>query len=229
MVRTRAALLGTLALLLVSGVTTSTASAGGPYWHVGGARLGQGVAKQITLQVKGAFVIDSASPVLATECASAVSEGATIEGQGQSQGQDKGRFKLTKCMAITENGLCTVEEPITTSQLKSHLVTFRGGQKKYADLFEPQQGVSILAIKIIACGTLTGIYKVDGSVAAEFLPAEVENQEGLFNFPLIPINEVFLEQQTKKPELKIGIKKAEIIAAFGARLATNERFGVFGT
>jgi hypothetical protein len=35
-------LLGALALLVVSGLAASTASAAGPYWHVGGSRFEKG-------------------------------------------------------------------------------------------------------------------------------------------------------------------------------------------
>jgi hypothetical protein len=232
MFKTRVALLGALVLIVASGLASSTASAAGPYWRVNGARLGQGASKQINLQLKGGAVLDTKvlGVAVTVECATGVSEGATIEGQGQFQGQDKGRLTFKKCMAVLGGTFCEVREPVTTNQLKSHLVTFSGGQKKYADLFEPQQGENIVTIDLagLKCG-MEVKFTVKGSVAAEVIPAEVESQDSLLNFPLFAIKEVFLEQQAKKPELKVGAEKAEFIAAFGAKLESGERFGVWGT
>jgi hypothetical protein len=232
MIKTRVALLGALVLILVSGLASSTASAAGPYWRVNGARLGQGASKQINLQLKGRAALETKVGGIMTtvECETGISKGATIEGQGQFQGQDKGRLTLKKCIAALGATVCEVREPVTTNQLKSHLVTFNGGQKKYADLFEPTQGTSIVTIDLagLKCG-MEVKFTVTGSVAAEIIPAEVESQDLLLNFPLFGIKEVFLEQQAKRPELKVGAEKAEFIAAFGAKLESGERFGVWGT
>jgi hypothetical protein len=58
MPKIRVALIGVLVVLGISGTATSTASAvaAGPYWRVGGVRLGQGETKQLKLQLKGKFV-----------------------------------------------------------------------------------------------------------------------------------------------------------------------------
>ncbi len=230
--KTKVALLGALALIVASGFAASSASAAGPYWRVNGARLGQGAIRQVNLQLKGRVAIDTkVGGVLTTvECESGVSEGATIEGQGQFQGQDKGRLTLKKCIAAFGSSICEVREPVTTNQLKSYLATYSGGQKKYADVFEPQQGENIVTIELagVKCGAEVK-FTLKGSAAAEVQPAEVESQELLLNFPQFAIKEVFHEGQLKRTELKVGAEKAEYIAAFGAKLATGEPFGVWGT
>jgi hypothetical protein len=114
-----------------------------------------------------------------------------------------------------------------TNQTKSHLVTYSGGQTKYADLFEPTQGNVFTLLKL--GGVCAMSLNVTGSVAAEVLPAEVEGQEGLLNFPAEPIKTVFLEQQAKTIGLMLGTKEAKFGAGFGARLETNETYGVFGS
>ncbi len=230
--KTRVALLGALGLLLVGGISASTALASGPYWHVNGVKLTQGT-KQLKLQNKGIYIqnVKIAETNLVTECARGISEGATIEGNGVNAGQGKGRLVFTQCKISTPHS-CKIAEPITTRQSKAHLVTFKGAQSKYALLFEPQQGTvfSTYVITKIPGETciIEGTYTVEGRVAAELVPKEAESQEGLVYFPSPPISTVFIGQEETKIGLKLFGGEFAISGAFGARLATNERFGVFG-
>ncbi len=212
-------------------LTTANETRRGPYWRVGGARLSSGT-KQINLQVKGTSSLKSkVVGVAATvECGFATSEGAALEGNGPAQGQDKGALKFSECKVLTPTK-CAVE-PVKTVNTKSHLVTYEGSQSKYADLFEPQQGEVLATVKIIN-GTekcaITGEFPLKGSVAAEIIPKEAETQEGLLNFPATPIEKVFLENKEKPVKLTLGGEPAKLTAAFSAKLATGEPFGVFGT
>ena len=212
-------------------LTTANETRRGPYWRVGGSRLSSGT-KQINLQVKGTSSIKSkVVGVAATvECGFATSEGAALEGNGSAQGQDKGALKFSECKVSTP-AKCAVE-PVKTVNTKSHLVTYEGSQSKYADLFEPQQGEVLATIKVIN-GTekcaVAGEFPLKGSVAAEIIPKEAETQEALLNFPATPIEKVFLENKEKLVKLALGAEPAKLTAAFSAKLATGEPFGVFGT
>jgi len=222
MLKMRATLLGVLALLIVSGISSASASALGPYWHSNGIKMTQSTV-QTELQNKGNAVLKSevtgVGPVT-IECGVAVSEGATVEGNGNGQGQGKGRIKFSSCASTS----CPVAEPINTSQTKSHLVTYKGGQTKYALLFEPTQGTVFTVIKL--GGACAMALNVVGSVAAEILPVESESQNGLLVFPPTPIPKVFLEQQEKTVGLTLGPKAAVFSATFGVKATTQ--FGVYG-
>jgi hypothetical protein len=213
-------------------LTTANETRRGPYWYVGGSRLTSGT-KQLNLQVKGAALFKSkVVGVAATiECTKASSEGATLEGNGFAQGQDKGRLTFSTCHVSTAG--CVVAEPMTTVNTKSHLVTFAGSQSKYADLFEPQQGEVLVTVNLVngketKCAVV-GEFPIKGTVAAEVVPKESESQEGLLNFPETPIEKVFLENKEKLVKLALGGEPAKFTGGFAAKLATGERFGVFGT
>lgn len=233
-IKMRAGVLALLALFIVSGIAASASSAAGPYWHVASSRLGQGQVRQLKLQLKGTAVLSasfSAESKVTVVCNSSVSEGATIEGQGERQGQGKGRITFTSCKVTKPTSGCTVVEPITTAQVKSHLVTYAGTQAKYAELFEPTEGKTYVTLKFVGsgCGVVVGSQPVTGTVAAEVLPVEKESQEGLLNFPAEPLTKVFLEGEEKKPGLFLGGHETVFNAAYGARLATGEQWGVFGS
>jgi hypothetical protein len=231
MLKIRVALLGVLVLLISSGIAASAASAAGPFWHVNGTKFTKG-SKQNTLQNKMPVVLSSEIGTVPVKvvCTVSESEGATIEGNGNNQGQDKGRLKFTSCTVNVSK--CMVIEPIVTSLTKSHLVTFKGSQTKYADLLEPSEGTFFATVKITketeAC-SVAAVLEVKGSVAAEVYPKEHETKEGLLNFPSIPIGTVFLEGVEKNPGLFVGLKEARFSAAYGSKLVTGETFGVFGT
>jgi hypothetical protein len=242
MLKTRVALLGVLALFIASGIATSTASASGPFWHVKGSKLAQGT-KQLKLQLKGSATLTSkiAAVEVTITCASSKSEGATIEGSGvQKPGQDKGSLVFSQCKFPKPLLGCQTQEVIQVKQTKSRLVTFKGAQTKYADLFEPQQGETFATIILKNNGAETCNVKpvqlpVKGSVAAEIVPKEAEVQEMLLNFPETPINTVFVENEQKNQQeelsigLFLGVEEAKFKAAYGSRLETEEPFGVFST
>jgi hypothetical protein len=236
--KTRVALVGLLTLLVIGGAAASTASAAGPYWRVNGARLGQGVAKQIKFQLKGPIFLKAipTTTEILIECKSGISEGATIEGQGNFQGQDKGRFTFRQCRVIKPLGCAGLVEPITTNQLKSYLAynNTAGAQQKFVDVFEPQQGNVIVVFKQAAGGKEECLVApeatLSGSFAAEIVPTESENQENLLSLPETAITSVVHEQQTKTIRLTfVEGSTATLKGAFGARLETGERWGVFGT
>ncbi len=230
MCKTRVALLGVLALFIASGIAASTASAVGPYWHVNGAKFTAGT-RQNKLQLKGNALLSteiSTTKVVIT-CVTSVAEGATIEGNGNNQGQDKGRIKYSNCSVNQPN--CVVE-PITTKPTKSYLVTFKGGQTKYADIIEPTEGEIFTTVKITkgteAC-EVADVLEVKGSIAAELITKEKEQKEGLLFFPETTISPVFHEGIEKRPGLFLGLKPAAFSAAYGSALVTGETFGVFGS
>jgi hypothetical protein len=201
-----------------------------PDWFVGGTQLKQGV-RQVKWQVKGRPVIsiDFGEAKVVLECNRSVSEGATIEGQGNFQGQGKGRLAFTSCKVAKPEKECTVAEPITTVQLKTHLASF-DGQTKIAELVEPTEGKTYFTIKFNGkgCGVITGAQSITGSLAAEVVPANAENQEGLLNFPERPITKVSLEGQERTLGLLLGGNPMVLSLAYGTRLETGESFGAFG-
>jgi len=223
MIKARVALLGALALFIVSGVAAPMASASGPFWHVGGSKFESGT-RQIKLQSKGSLVLKST--VLEIECKNSISEGATIEGSTTTQGQGKGRVSYSSCSVLKPTA-CTVAQPIVTNPLKAHLAE-SSTQTNYVELFEPGQGSVFVVLNLSGC-TLKEV-GVTGSIAAELIPTKVEGQEGLVVFPSTPISKVKLEGVEKTPKLEtVGIA-ATFTGAYGARLATfPEKFGVFET
>ncbi len=196
-----------------------------PDWYVNGSQLKQG-SRQIKLQLKGTAVFKTEltgfGPIT-IECNGIASEGATIDGYGNNQGQSKGRMTVTSC----KSAVCPTAEPIVTKQLKAHLVTFNGQQTKYAELFEPTEGEVFATLKFGGACLLA--VNVTGDIAAEIVPKEKEVQELALIFPEIPISRVIHEGQEVKQGLFLGPKEAKFGGYFGARLATNEKFGVFGS
>jgi hypothetical protein len=200
-----------------------------PDWFVGGIQLKQGV-RQMKWQVKGTPILSATfgEAKVVVECNRSVSEGATIEGQGNFQGQGKGRLTFTSCK-VAKPEKCTVAEPITTVQTKAHLASFRG-QSKIAVLFEPTEGKTYVTLKFSGsgCGVIAGSEPVTGTVAAEAIPTNVEGQEGLLNFPEQAIKTVSLEGQERSLGLSLGGQPTVFSAAYGVRLASGESFGAFG-
>jgi hypothetical protein len=237
MLKTRVALLGVLALFIASGIAASTASAAqpaGPYWRVNGSRLGQGVAKQVKLQAKGVTVLKwklAAGLTTTIECHQSESEGATIEGQGNFQGQDKGRIFFEQCKTVFNPASpeCAVEEPIRFNQIKSYLAyNPNSKQQKFIDVFEPQQGSVFVRIKFVGKLCPVAEAPIEGAMAGELIPIEKEDQEGLFVFPETPITTIEHEHQRRTIGLKVALEPVVFSGAYGARLATNELWGVFG-
>jgi hypothetical protein len=227
MFKMRVALLGVLALFIVSGIAASTASAAGPYWHVNGSRLESG-AKQLKLQNKTTAVLAIPSIGLEIECKSSISEGATIEGNGANQGQDKGRITYTSCKSNAAG--CTVGEPITTKPTKSYLA-IAATQTKIVDVFEPTEGTLFVTIKLAGGSCLlAGSYEVTGGAVAEVVPAGTEAVEGLLSFPKTAITSVKHEGGAATTiELKTKGLASTFSSIYGAKLATGEKYGVTET
>lgn len=228
-IKMRAGILVLLALFITSGIAASAASASGPYWRVNTLRLETGT-KQIKLQNKGQLVLKSevgTTPITIT-CNSSISEASTIGGNRTNQGQDKGHITYTSCSDSVTN--CTPVEPITTKETKSYLA-LAATQTKIVDVFEPTEGETFTTITLKG-GTclLAGPHEVKGSVAAEIIPAGVENQEGLIVFPSTPIKKVKHEgTEITLPALMLGPKEATFSGIYGARLVSGEKFGAFET
>lgn len=199
----------------------------GPNWRVNGNQLKQGT-KQIKLQLKGTAVLKTPLLSVEIECKNSISEGATIEGQGEAQGQGKGRVSYTQCTVLKPSA-CTVAQPITTNQLKSH-IAFASTQTKMVQIFEPTVGVTFVVLKFSGAScpaSVLGERGVIGSIAAELTPVGKESQEGLVAFPSSAITTVLYEGQERKLKLEVGGFPSTFSAVYGARLATNEPFGVF--
>jgi hypothetical protein len=200
----------------------------GPFWHVNNARLTSG-SKQIKLQMKGKAVLVSPKLELEVVCNSSISESSLIEGNGLSQGQDKGRVSYSSCKVAKPNKAeCTVTEPITTNFTKSYLVE-REAQQTIAEVFEPTEGKVFVNLTFSkGCPELIrGTQPVDGSAAAELAPKGTEVVEGLLNFPTTAITSVKHEGTEKTIGLTIGASAnaATFSAAYGAKLSTGEIFG----
>lgn len=228
MFKVRVILLGVLAISIMSGIAVSSASASGPYWRVNGSRLGQGAIKQIKFQLKGSTVLNVPEAGIEIECKNSVSEGGTIEGQGEKQGQGKVRLAFTQCKVVKPATGCKIVEPITTNPLKSYLATIES-QPRIVTVFEPGQGNVWFVLKVTGTCLQAGTYEVSGGAAAEIIPSGVEGQEGLMVFPGIPIEEVKHEGVAKAIKLKISGFISNFNAIYGDRLEGKESFGVFET
>ncbi len=218
-------MLGLLALIVVSGSATSVASAAGPYWHVNGVKFNG--TQQIKLQSKGQAALSVPSIGLEIKCNSSVSEGATIEGNGTTQGQGKGRITYTSCKSNAAG--CTVGEPITTNPTKSYLAT-AATQTTDVEVFEPGTGALFVTIKLSGGSCLlAGSYEVSGGAVAELIPAGTEAQQGLLVFPTAAVTKVKHEGVEKIVELKTKGLASTFSAVYSAKLQSGEKFGVFET
>jgi hypothetical protein len=226
----RAALLGIVALFIVSGTMTSVASAA-PFWHVNGTKLATGTEKQIKLQTKGPAVFTSESLGVEWECKNSIFEGATIN-NATGQGQSKGRISYSSCKVITPTS-CTLAEPLTTKPLKAYLAEeLETGSKNWAEVFEPTEGTIFFELRFTGtgCGILAGSQPIKGGLAAEIIPKSAEHQEGLLNFPSTAITKVKHEGTEKTIAWLIASTAVTFKAVYGARLAEfPTAFGVFAT
>jgi hypothetical protein len=201
----------------------------GPRWYVSGDEL-EGT-KQLKLQLKGAAILRATvgGQTVELECKNSISEGAAIEEGGPAQGQAKGRLKFTQCRVVTPIN-CTMPAELTTNQTKSHLARSAETQKKYVELFEPQQGETFVKVPFTGAGCiLLNPTPIKGTIAAEISPIETESQEGLLNFPEPAIKHIVLEQQERtNVGLTFGTVAGVFKAVYGARLEIGAPWGVFG-
>jgi hypothetical protein len=205
----------------------------GPYWYVGGKQLKQGV-KQVKFQAKLAPILSTEIKAfgikVVVECHNSYSEGASIEGQGAFQGQDKGRVVFEQCKTVfNPEETCKVVEPIKTNQLKSFLAyNPNSKQQKFVDVFEPTQKAPFVVLHFTGAGCIVTEAAVEGALAAEIVPVEKESQELIADFPEKPITEIEHEQLLRKIGLTFAGEPAVFDGVYGARLETNEPWGVFG-
>jgi hypothetical protein len=206
----------------------------GPFWRVNGSQLKQGT-KQVKFQAKGPTTLTGEVKGLASveiSCNNSYSEGATIEGQGSFQGQDKGRVIFEQCKTTFKpEEACKVVEPIKTTQLKSYLAYIPNNtQQKFGVVFEPQpqqKEVPFVTLNFTGAGCIVASAEVTGSLAGEVIPVEKESQELLLNFPKAAITTVVHEQVVKTVGLQFAGSPAVFSGALGGRLQTNEPWGVF--
>lgn len=203
----------------------------GLVWQIGGVILEKGT-QQIKLVLKGKAKLAVPEAGVEIFCKSSTSESSVIEGQSK-QGQDKGRITYKGCE--TSKKECTVAEPITTNQTKSHLAVSESNSEKVlrpVDVFEPEKGKIFveLGLKGVGCGVLAGKAPVDGSVAAEISPETGEAVEGSMTFPAEAITKVNFPEEEATVGLKVGATNLESTfnAAYGAQLEKGEKFGVGG-
>jgi hypothetical protein len=100
-------------------------------------------------------------------------------------------------------------------------------QQKFVNVFEPAESTAFIKLAFTNCPAMTEV-TISGSVAVEVIPIEQESQEELLNFPKPLIRGVIHEQQTKTVGITTAGVEAVFSLAFDARLATNEKWGVFG-
>ena len=238
MFKTRAALLGALALLITSGIATSVASAAGPFWRVNEVRLEKG-SKEITVT---AGVTELKASVLAIPvtiaCETAKAEGASIIGNGASQGQDSAKaIAFEKCSVVAPKQCALTESTIKTVQIKSHLVIFTNAAKedRIGDLIEPTTGTDFTSIGLKSnppskC-PFTEPFPVKGRTVAEVKVEGTELAAGELAFPTTPITEVKKEGgAAEKAMLEIGEgNKASFSGSFATKLVSGEKFGAFKT
>jgi hypothetical protein len=212
-----------------------------PSWKIQGKRIGPQEKRQMKIiagptTLRGTIVSESSK----ISCQKAVVENAYIEGNGTTgAGQDGSTgITFTECTNVGPAN-CTITEPIKTTQLKSHLVTYGEGQGKVGDLFEPSQGTEFASIRFHGALCPKGIvepasFPVKGSVAAELKPkTQKQEQEpleaviGEIAFPEQSISKVKLEGQTVEPKLSIGANPSAVfVGKFEAQLVSQSGVGI---
>ena len=234
MFKVRLAILGALALFIVSGISASAASASGPFWHVQGSSLNG--TRQIKLQSKGPLFL-KVPGTLEIRCENSISEGGTIEGNTTTQGQGKGRTLYSSCKVLVPGEeKCLVGDTlanrgqIKTNPIKSYLA--KAGQTGIVEVFEPGQGNVFTQFNLVS-GKECAFKEVGatGGVVAEVIPARVENQEGLLAFPEKAILKVIHEgTEVTVPSLKTVGFVGTFSGVYAARLQNfPELFGAFET
>ncbi len=235
-------MLGLASLIILSGTMSSVASAAGPFWRVNGTRLEQGKkAVNINLaqgeaELKGNVLLLKAW----ISCATAETQNAYLTGNGGNQGQGSASsITFTNCMTREPTG-CLVNEPIKTSQVKTHLVEYTNSAKqlKIGELFEPSQGEGTGTYVELAfkddpkkgtCSIKGTNFPVKGSVVANVFPEGQEPTSGNLTFPAEPITTVKHEGQERTVGLTLGGKPTTFSGTFAAKLVSGEKFGAFLT
>ncbi len=238
MLKNRAALLGALALLVLSGIATSAASAAGPYWRVNGSRLEKGSK---FLNAEGGATELKATILGLTEtisCAGATVENASLVGNGTSQGQDAAKaIAFEKCKVVSPKS-CATAKTLKTTGVKSHLVVFTNAAKeeKIGDLFESTTGSEFTVITFQNNGTekcpFAGTqFPVKGGAVAEVGTEGTEAVSGELIFPKTPITEIKKEGGAGEAAgLEIGAgNKASFSGTFTTNVLPGETFGAFKT
>jgi hypothetical protein len=234
MYKMRVVLWAAIALVLVSGIAASAASAAGPYWHLNTHRLEKFSWPALISAGPTELTAKVLSIPITIKCASATVEGAEIVGNGTNQGLDvASSIAFEKCTIATPKG-CVVAQPIKTVAVKSSLVTYDSG--KIGDLYEPTKGTEFVTIKIgdesktNTC-SLKAEYPVKGSIAATVSPEGSEAKVGELGFPTTAIKQVKTEGGAPTTVgLEIGEKNpANFSGKFEVEMALGERFGAFLT
>ncbi len=210
-----------------------------PGWKIQGKRLGPQEKRQIKITSTNSELKGKAAGAISDiTCASAVVENAYIEGSGTSAGQGgSSSITFSKCTTI-EPKKCIVNEPIKTTQLKSHLGIYGEGQGKVGELFEPEQGAEAEYVSISFKGEGCVLkpeqkFPVKGSVVAETKArGQEQNQEpleaviGELSFPTQPISKINVEGQTREVKLQLGGEKAGFTGKFEAQLVSQSGVGI---
>lgn len=229
MLKMRVALLGVLALFIVSGVSTSVASASGPGWKVNGTPLAAQAKQKIKL-VAGETELKGKVTLLEVviKCGTSTVLNPYIEGGGQGAGQD-GATAIVYEKCTVKNPGCKVAEPIKTNQIKSHLVLYEG--QKIGNLIEPSQGELFVEVKLENKGTekcaVAGGFPVKGTVVSEIKPERTEAITGELAFPTAAITKVKLENQERTVGLKLGSETATFAGKYEAKLESGLPYGAF--
>jgi hypothetical protein len=221
--------MGAMALLVLSGFAASTASAAGPGWKVNGSTLKVGQKSPIKLTAGATELKGKAVGVeVVINCGSSTVQNAYIEGNGTGAGQDGAKaIVYEKC--TVKNAGCKVAEPITTSQIKSHLVRYE--EKKIGNLIEPTQGELFVEVKIESktgekC-SIANTYPIKGATVAEVKPEGVEAVVGELSFPTAAITKVKLEGTERTVGLKLGTEAAAFSGKYEAQLESGLKYGAF--
>lgn len=206
------------------------------HWWTNGNQLKQGkmqvkiISVQTETELKGKVVSMNAW----ISCKTALTQNAYIEGYGINQGQGSASNITFENCTTHEPKKCVVNEPIKTSQLKSHLVLYtnKAGQVKMGELFEPSQGEKYVEISFKngaeACPLGAEKFPVKGGVVGNIFPEGQEGQVGHLTFPVEPITTITHEGQTRKVGLFLGTVEATFSGIFEAQLSPPGKWGVFG-
>jgi hypothetical protein len=215
-----------VALLALTAVVASSASAGAPRWKVAGAFLANGATKSATADSTSPFYLNTPGlgVLLQAPKGKCTTTGTIVGSAALSPGTAK-EGKLT-CSEVTvhEAPLCSVKSTgqvagtVVASGLKGTLVWLSKANNQAGLKFEPSTGPTGEFTTVILSGAecaLAGNYVIKGEVTGEFLPIEKEVETGELNFPKVV--------STAKEATEKCVLSARILKHFNNTTPTTSR------
>jgi hypothetical protein len=248
--RLRLVLLSLLVVSAFGAMASASASAAelpgaGPWWHVNGVKLSEGVKKETTGKFGKSLTIYSKLGTEPTmwQCTTGNVTAGSID-NGKEFGEYHGKLEPVGCRVFTKSGeeyrevigcAVTARAIEVKGSLWYHETSAKEETSKIQLLLEPASGTNLIVfVAGKGCSWLTGEWAVTGDVAAEAKPENGEEAVGRLIFPAEQQRHVWRPRGTPRemevPKLYLGgiEGEASLEGEETGELAGKERFGVFG-